>query len=172
MYVHTEKRRRCRVDRYLLHGHSVRMYCTYWCTYCMYLLMIHVRILKENDQLLEVPGTYPLLYVRIYCIYLVLVYQLLAVCTCCTYCCSYWCRHVQSYVLFNQYCKYTPSARNGCTYCTYLLLYLLYVPTAVPTVRTYCCTYNWLMYSYTAASTADECMSTLFYVLPVPSGSA
>ena len=49
-YIYWKKMCCCRRDRYILHLHSVRRHCTYWCTYCMYLLFMHARILKKTTS--------------------------------------------------------------------------------------------------------------------------
>ena len=113
----------------------------------MHLLMMHVRVLKKkNYQLLL--STYLLLYVCIYCAYLVLVYLVMYVRTYCTYCCSY-------------LCTYVPTVRTALTNAPSTRLMH---KTPVPPVRTRCCTYSWLTYCYCRRWNAFERCSQFVFV--------
>ena len=91
--------------------------------------VLHVPTDDAHTYIEELPvamSTFLLLYVRMHCIYLVLVYLLVYVRTYCAYCCFY-------------SCTYVPTVRTALTNAisTHLLR-----KTAAPTVRTYCCTYG------------------------------
>ena len=104
-----------------------------FCTHVLHLLMyvlhvptVNARTYIEEKKLLAAVRTYLLLHVCTYCTYLVLVYLLMYARTYCIYRCFYW-------------CTYVPTIRTALAYAT--STHLLH-KTAVPTVRTYCCTYS------------------------------
>ena len=93
-YIYISKKRGNAADRYLLHLHSVRTYCTYNTdvrTACTYYWCTHVWWRKKLPAAVN---TCLLRYARTYCTYLVLVHLLMYVRTYCTYCCPYWCTYV------------------------------------------------------------------------------
>ena len=110
--------------------------------------VLHVPTDDAHTYIEELPvamSTFLLLYVRMHCIYLVLVYLLVYVRTYCTYCCSYWCTYIPTALTAFKICyKYTPTAQSCCTPCTCILLYVQLINVSI-----YCCTY-------------------VLYLLPVP----
>ena len=95
--------------------------------YVLHVPTVNARTYIEEKKLLAAVRTYLLLHVCTYCTYLVLVYLLMYARTYCIYRCFYW-------------CTYVPTIRTALAYAT--STHLLH-KTAVPTVRTYCCTYSW-----------------------------
>ena len=122
---------------YLLHAHVLNLLlcstyyvCDRYCACILYARTAPIDVLHaptydartciEEEKIPAAVSTYLLLYVRIYCTYLVLVHLLMYVRTYCIYCCSYW-------------CTYVPTVRTALT--NALSTRLLLHQTPVPPVR-------------------------------------